>query len=84
MSLTAFVSLFSALLYLKNLEIPQGKRDVITAAGAAFGIDAAVFLKCEEIRRKTDRFSPAEVQAVFRDYLKEVSRLCDQIDRMEV
>ena len=50
----------------------------------AFGIDAAVFLKCEEIRRKTDRFSSAEVQAVFRDYLKEVGRLCELIDQMEV
>ena len=83
-SLTAFVSLFGALLYLKNLEIPKGKRDIITAAGSAFGVDASVFLKCEEIRGKKDRFSPAEVQAVFRDYLKEVNRLCEMIDRMEI
>lgn len=84
LSLTAFVSLFSALLYLRNIEIPHGKREVITAAGKAFGIDAPIFLKCEEIRRKTDRFSSAEVQAVFQAYMKEVNRLCDQIDRMEV
>jgi hypothetical protein len=83
-SLTAFVSLFSALLYLKKVAIPHGKRNVITAAGEAFGVDASVFLKCEEIRRKTDRFSSDEVTAVFRDYLKEVSCLCEQIDRMEV
>jgi len=84
LSLTAFVSLFSALLYLKNLDIPQGKRNVITAAGAAFGFDAVMFLKCEEIRRKTDRFSSAEVQGIFRCYMKEVGRLCDQIEGMEV
>lgn len=84
LSLTAFISLFSALLYLKNIEIPHGKREVITAAGKAFGIDTPVFLKCEEIRRKTDRLSSIEVQAVFQAYMKEVSRLCDQIDRMEV
>ncbi|OHE19829.1 MAG: hypothetical protein A2X95_03520 [Syntrophobacterales bacterium GWF2_56_9] len=83
-SLTAFVSLFSALLYLKSVEIPNGKRDVITAAGAAFGFDTAVFLKCEEIRSKTDRFSSAEVQAIFRDYMKKVGRLCGMIDKMEV
>jgi hypothetical protein len=83
-SLTAFVSLFSAFLYLKKLEIPKGKRDIITAAGTAFRFDAAVFLKCEEIRRKTDHFSSAEVQAVFQDYLKEVGRLCELIDRMDV
>ena len=84
LSLTAFISLFSALLYLKNIEIPHGKREIITAAGKAFGIDAAIFLKCEEIRRKTDRFSSYEVKAVFQAYMKEVSRLCDQIDQMEV
>jgi hypothetical protein len=83
-SLTAFISLFCALLYLKNMEIPHGKREIITAAGNAFGIDIAIFLKCEEIRRKTDRFSKNEVTAVFQTYLKEVSRLCDQIDQMEV
>ncbi len=83
-SLTAFVSLFSALLYLKKVEIPHGKRNVIKAAGEAFGVDAAVFLKCEEIRRKTDRFSSDEVKAVFRDYMKEVNCLCEKIDRMEV
>jgi len=81
-SLTAFVSLLGALLYLKNLEIPNGKRDVITAAGRAFGLDAAVFLKCEEIRRKADHFSSADVQTVFRGYLREVGRLCELIDRM--
>jgi hypothetical protein len=84
LSLTAFISLFSAMLYLKNIEIPHGKRDVITAAGQAFGIDAILFLKCEEIRRKADRFASAEIQAVFQAYLKEVSRLCDLIDRMTV
>jgi hypothetical protein len=84
LSLPAFISLFSALLYLKNIEIPHGKREVITTAGQAFGIDAPLFLKCEEIRRKTDRLSSIEVQAVFQAYMKEVSRLCEQIDRMEV
>jgi hypothetical protein len=82
-SLTAFVSLFGALLYLKKLEIPKRKSDIIAAAGAALDVDAAVFLKCEAIREGTDRFSQAEVSAVFRDYLKEVNRLCEMIDRME-
>lgn len=84
LSLTAFVSLFSALLYLKKTEIPRGKREVIAAAGSALGIDVAVFLTCEEIRRKADRLSSDEVTAVFRDYLKEVGRLCEQIERLKV
>lgn len=84
LSLTAFVSLFCALLYLRNIEIPQGNRDIITAAGKAFGIDPVVFFKCEEIRRKADRFSRSEVTAIFLAYMKEVSRLVDRIDRLEM
>jgi hypothetical protein len=83
-SLTAFVSLFAALLYLKNMAIPKGKRDIIAVGSGAFGVDAAVFLKCEEIRGGTDRFSSAEVQKIFRDYLREVGRLCEMIDHMDV
>jgi len=83
-SLTAFVSLFSALLSLKKLEIPHGKRDIIAGAGAAFGFDAAVFLKCEEIRRKADHFSSAEVQTVFKDYLRGVGQLCEMIEKIDI
>lgn len=83
-SLTAFVSLFGAMLYLKGAEIPPGKRNVIDAAGQAFGIDATVFHQCDQIRTKTDRFSSAQVRAVFRDYIKEVGRLCEKIEEMDI
>ncbi|MDA8123759.1 MAG: hypothetical protein M0009_01030 [Deltaproteobacteria bacterium] len=83
-SLTAFVSLFSALLCLKKVEIPDGRREVFAAAGQAFGIDVPVFLHCEEIRSKTDRLSSDQVRALFRDYLKEIGCLCEHIEQMVV
>jgi hypothetical protein len=83
-SLTAFVSLLGAMLHLRNAEIPPGKREVIAAAGKTLGIDSDLFLKCEAIRNKTDRFSAVEVKTVFSAYLKEIARLCDQIDQMVV
>jgi len=83
-SLTAFISLFGAMLYLKGVEIPGGRRELIAAAGAAYGFDTAVFLKCEEIRRKTDQYSTAEVRAIFLDYMKKIRRLCEMIDKMEL
>jgi predicted nucleotidyltransferase len=82
-SITAFISLFGALLYLKDLEIPKKKSDIIAGAAVAFGFDAAVFQKCEEIREETNHFSSAEAAAIFQDYLKEVRHLCMMIDRME-
>jgi len=83
-SLTAFAALFHALLYLKNMEVPQAGRDVFQAAAKAFPIDADVFKKCVDVKAGSDHLSPAEIQALFRDYLKEVNRLCDIIDHLEL
>ncbi|MCL2669870.1 MAG: hypothetical protein FWE89_04225 [Syntrophaceae bacterium] len=77
-SVTTFVSLFAALLYLKKAEIPEGRSAVIDAAGRAAGVDAPVFRYCEAVRRKTDRFSRDQIRALFQDYLKEAACLCDQ------
>lgn len=84
LSLTAFVSLLAALLHIKGQEIPADKRAVIGAAGEALGIDARTFLLCEEVRRRTDRLSRDQIRALFRDYLKEVGRLCEMVEAMEV
>lgn len=83
-SLTAFVSLFSALLYMKRIEIPEGNNEVITAAGAALGFDVGVFLDCEKIHRGSDNFSSDEIKTVFRKYLKQVEQLCNQIDQLRI
>ncbi len=82
-SLTAFVSLFCALLYLKQLEIPEQNNDIIRAAAEAIGFDAGVFLACEDIRRGEDHFSSEEIKAAFRRYLQEVEKLTKQIDRLQ-
>lgn len=83
-SLGSFISLFGALLYLKGVEIPAEKRAVISAAGEAFGFNAAVFLDCENVRRGVDHFSSEELKTLFRNYLLTVGRLCDTIDRLDV
>jgi hypothetical protein len=82
-SMTAFIALLSALLYLRGIAIPDEKRDIISSAGQAFGFDASIFLNCEDVRRKTDHFSSEEIRALFKNYLLFVGRLCDQIDRLK-
>jgi predicted nucleotidyltransferase len=83
-SLTAFVSLFCALLFLKGSEMPDGNNDVITAAGSAFGFDAGVFLDCERIHRGNDNLSSEEVKALFRRYLSQIQQICEKIDQMQI
>ncbi|MHB8829056.1 MAG: hypothetical protein ACYC6Q_05965 [Syntrophales bacterium] len=84
LSLGSFIPLFGALLYLKGIEIPNTKRDVITAAGDAFGFNAHIFLNCEDVRRNVDHFSAEEIKTLFKNYLLSVGRLCNQIDRLAV
>jgi hypothetical protein len=83
-SIVAFVSLFYALLYLKNLEIPQGKREVIKAVAKNFTIDADIFLKCMDVREAVNHASSSDLLAIFNTYLKEVYKLCHLVDQMKI
>jgi len=82
-SLNAFVAAFKALLYLKGRDIPQSRRDVIETAAELLKMSPDVFLKCNDIKEETDRFTRGEVQAIFDDYLKAVSDLCHSVDAMD-
>jgi hypothetical protein len=83
-SLPAFISIFNALLYLKDIEIPQGKREVIRAVDKAFPIDPEVFLKCTDIEEGLGNFSSSDIQAIFRTYIREIRKLAEIIDGMKI
>ncbi len=81
-SLTAFVSIFNAMLYLKQAKAPRDKRETIKEMNKVFTIDAAVFMLCFEIRQGTDKLSGKEVIDVFKKYLQEVEKACHIIDSL--
>jgi hypothetical protein len=83
-SIVAFVSLFYALLHLKGLEIPQGKRDVIKLAAETCAIDGEVFLTCLDIKEGINHVSSSDIQAVFNAYLKEIYKLNHFVDGMKI
>lgn len=79
-SLTAFISIFNAMLYLKQTSMPRHKNETIKEMNKVFAIDADVFELCFEIKRGTDRLSGKEVIDIFRKYLREVEKTCHTID----
>lgn len=83
-SLNAFIALFIALLHLNNVPVPKGKRRIIEETSKVVAFDAAVFLKCADIREGARRFSDNEIGEVFAAYLEEIGRLCDTVDKHEV
>jgi hypothetical protein len=83
-SLTAFLSSFKALLYLLGLDIPRERREIIKAIAKAVGVDAAVFMKCMDIREGVDKYSRTELMDIYKDYVKEIDQLCRRVDEMKV
>ncbi|HOI73917.1 MAG TPA: nucleotidyltransferase domain-containing protein [Syntrophales bacterium] len=82
-SLTAFLSLFTALLYLKGIAAPRDRRELIRETAVAAGLDGNIFEKCLDIRENTRNPRGAEALALFKSYLREVGKLCDIIDKLE-
>ena len=81
-SLTAFISVFNALLYFKQGKTRQGRRDTIKEVGTLFTIDTAVFMLCADIKEGKDNLSGGEVVDIFRKYLQEVDNICNIVDRL--
>jgi hypothetical protein len=82
-SITAFISIFNALLYLKGLAIPRGRGEVVRALAGAFAVNPEALLKCVEIKEGQGQFPLSEMEGIFENYLKELLRLADMVDGME-
>jgi predicted nucleotidyltransferase len=82
-SITAFLSVFSALLTLKDREIPHGRREIVAALAGLCGIDAAPFLRCIDLREGTKGLSLGDLKILFQSYTTEIQRLIAIVDGLE-
>lgn len=83
-SITAFISIFNALLYMKEAEIPKGRSEVVRAVAKAFAINPDAFLRCVEIKEGRGKFPGSEIEKIFEAYLKELVILTAAVDKTEV
>lgn len=81
-SLTAIVSIFNAMLYLKQARAPRDKNETIREMNMVFTIDTAVFNLCFDIKQDVDKLSGKDVIEVFKKYLREVEKACHIIDSL--
>jgi predicted nucleotidyltransferase len=82
-SITAFLSVFSALLTLKDLEVPHGRREIVAAVAGLYGIDAAPFLRCIDLREGKKGLSLGDLKSVFQSYTTEIQKLIEAVDTSE-
>lgn len=81
-SITAFISIFKALLYLRQGSIPASRKETIKELAKIFTFDFNIFLTCVDIKEEIDSLSKEEVADVFKKYLREVENICDLVDTM--
>ena len=81
-SIPAFVAIFEALLFLKEIEIPAEKRATIKAACEAFGLDTGLFERLLGIKEEKTKPDESEMNALFKAYLAEVRKLSVLADSM--
>jgi len=83
-SITAFISIFNGLLYLKGIEIPPTRREIIQSVANDITIDSEIFMKCLDIKDDKKDFSSSEMKDLFKAYLIEVRKLWEFVDKMEI
>jgi hypothetical protein len=83
-SLKAFISLFKALLFLKGIDILPDRREIIQAVAREYSVDPAIFLTCTDIKEGVDRIAASDMKAVFEAYLKEITKLSQVVDHLDI
>jgi len=82
-SITAFISIFGGLLYLKGTQIPSSRREIVEALAREFPVDAGVFLRCLDVKEGKEKISSSEMSDIMKAYLVEVRRLWGVVDELE-
>ncbi|NPV06290.1 MAG: nucleotidyltransferase domain-containing protein [Syntrophaceae bacterium] len=79
-SITAFLSVFVALLALKGREAPRGRREIVAAVAESFGIETAPFLRCIDLREGEKGLTLPELRGIFRSYTEQIEKLIGAVD----
>ncbi len=82
-SLSAFTSIFRALLSLKGKPVPGSREEVLNQACGEFHLDIALFQNLAAIRQKGISYAKFELDNLMERYISEIERLCTQVDGME-
>jgi hypothetical protein len=81
-SVSAFIAIFEALLYLKHKDLLKERREIIKRTCGTFDMDAGVFEKLLDIKAEKVKLSDTEITKAFKDYLKEVGKLAKLVDAL--
>jgi predicted nucleotidyltransferase len=82
-SVSAFVSIFKALLYLRGEDVPEKVEAVLSAMAQGFGLDADLFQGLWSIKRGEEKPGKDELKEIVQKYIKVIRNLSRVVDQME-
>ncbi|MEJ2627991.1 MAG: hypothetical protein P8078_05505 [bacterium] len=81
-SMVTFTSIFKALLFLKDSEVPVKKSDVILSMCREFDLDESIFSILLAHRNNSVKVSKEQLQAILKKYIKEIQNLSKAVDSL--
>ena len=83
-SLTAFLSLFRALLFLRDREIPHHNDELISTTAKEMGFDENPFMEVLKIREGKVKARRNEIEGILERYLGAIRELWRHVDQLEI
>lgn len=83
-SLTAFLSLFRALLFLKDREIPRHNDDLISTTAKEMGFDENPFKEVLRIKEGKAKVRRDEMEGIIERYLQAIRDVWKRVDQLEI
>ena len=79
-SLNSLIPVFRAMLVLKGMRPPRGKKDIVSSMSDVFGVDPGVFTKILKLKLEMNHVPPEAEEQIFRDYMKNIEDLALAVD----
>ena len=81
-SLAAFTTIFSALLKLKNVELPEKRRNIFDKTAEAFDLDKNVFESLLQVRENKKKLSKQDLHDLMEKYIYEIKKITQIVDQL--
>ena len=83
-SLTAFLSLFRALLFLRDREIPRHNDELISTTAKEIGFDENPFMEVLRVREGKAKPRREQMEGIVEKYLQAIRELWKNVDQLEI
>jgi predicted nucleotidyltransferase len=83
-SIPAFIAIFRALLYIKDIEVPAKREETVYRVCEEFDLDHRLFSTLLSVKDKGEKSSKGEINWLIHRYISEVRRLSSIVDKMDM